>query len=488
MSGLQCLKRLYLECYQRNLADPLSKAQKSILDSGIQIGKLARDLYPGGILITHDYMHSDNALESTRMALSDSTVPAIHEAAFEYDGILIRTDIMVRVDGDTFDLIEVKSGTRAKEEHLSDVSIQVYVIRGCGITVRRAYIGLLDKNYIYQGGNYDLQQLFCLRDITQDVERLQVDIPSSVDTMKFALCELEPPDIKARKQCSQPYPCPFYTHCHNGEPDHHISQLPRAKQELLQSLEEAGIDDIRHIPPDFPFLNATQQRVRDCVVNNRVYIEPHISIALRQLSYPIHFLDFETFNPALPLYTGTHPYQMIPFQWSNHIMTRDGQLKHDEFLYDEFDDPREPFARSLIRTLGNSGSILVYSSFEATLIRELAVTLPHLSEELMALLDGRIVDLLQLIRNHCYHPDFHGSFSLKSVLPALVPHLGYSDLEISDGGQASVAYAEMISPNTTPERRNSLRENLLAYCERDTEAEVRLFETLRNHKSSRIRG
>ena len=159
---------------------------------------------------------------------------------------------------------------------------------------------------------------------------------------------------------------------------------------------------------------------------------------------------------------------------------RDGNLRHEEFLHDGFDDPRESFAKSLLEALGTSGSIVVYSSFEETRIRELASALPALASSLLDLLNGRIVDLLPLVRRHCYHPEFHGSFSLKAVLPALVPDFGYGDLEINDGGLASAAYAEMIRPETTPEHRSSLRQSLLAYCERDTEAMVQLFRVFKH--------
>ena len=396
-----------------------------------------------------------------------------------YDDIRIRADILARAGDDLFDLIEVKSTTSVKGEHLPDLGVQLYVLGGCGIPVRRACLAHLNKEYVYQGGDYDLGQLFSVEDITDEVKPLLVDIPSILDEMRLHLSNTEPPDIKARKQCSHPYTCPFYGHCHADEPEHSITQLPRASQKLLDLLEEEDIEDIRDIPADFPGLNATQQRVRDCVVNSHVHMNPELARALAQLEYPIHFLDFETFNPALPIYVGTRPYQVIPFQWSNHILGRDGQLMHQEFLNEGFCDPREPFARGLLETLGTTGTIVTYSNFEATRIRELAQALPELSSDLLALLDGRIVDLLQLVRRHCYHPEFHGSFSLKSVLPALVPSLDYSDLEICEGDQASTAYAEMILPETSADRRGSLRKALLAYCKRDTEAMVRLFETLR---------
>jgi len=279
------------------------------------------------------------------------------------------------------------------------------------------------------------------------------------------------------RQCSNPYDCAFRGYCYASLPEHYILQLPRVSKEVLTTLTAAGIEDIRDIPIDFSGLNATQQRVRDCVVNNRIYLDTDIVGELNQLEYPIHFLDFETFNPALPLYIGTSPYKMLPFQWSNHILNEDGSIRHEEFLHDGFDDPRVEFARTLLQSLGDKGSIVVYSSFEAARIKELMQVLPHLSDELHELI-ARIVDLLKLVRTHYYHPEFHGSFSIKSVLPALVPDLGYGDLEINDGGLASTAYAEIVNPDTKQERRDHLRKCLLDYCERDTEAEVRLYQTL----------
>lgn len=479
MAGLQCQKRLYLECFHPELAEPFDVGRQAILDTGTRVGELARDRYPGGVLITEDHLHHDKAISSTEKALADPSIQAIYEAAFVYDDVRIRADILSRSGDDMFDLIEVKSGTSVKEEHLPDVAVQLYVLLGCGISVGRVCLGHLNKEYVYQGGNYDLGQLFLIEDVTDKAQQLQPDIPLILEEMRLPLWGSEPPDIKPRRQCSKPYLCAFYGHCHINEPEHHISQLPRATEKLLSALDMAGIEDIRDIQAGFPGLNATQQRVLECVASNRVYLSPDLPEALGRLEYPVHFLDFETFNPALPLYAGTSPYQVFPFQWSNHTITGDGKLRHEEFLYDGFDDPREPFAKSLLEALGSSGSIVVYSSFEANHIRKLAETLPRLSGDLLALLEGRIVDLLELVRKYCYHPEFHGSFSIKSVLPALVPDLDYSDLEVSDGMQASAAYAEMVQRETPADRRSQLRDNLLAYCKRDTEAEVRLFETLR---------
>jgi len=478
LAGLQCHKRLYFECFQRELAGPPDPAQQGVFDVGAQVGQLARSIYPGGVLIEYDYFHHNDAVASTSALLVDPAIPAIYEAGFQYDNVRTRVDVLTRASNRAFDLVEVKSTTKVSPYHLPDAGIQLYVLKGCKVETRQVYIAHLNKDYIYPGGDYDLSQLFRVEDITGDVLKYQSEITPALEAMRLTLGSLAPPEIKAGGQCSKPYPCLFYGHCHANEREHHVSQLPRVSEKLLKSLEDAGIDDIRDIPEGFDGLNALQQRVRDCVVNDQVHLNAHLRQKLQQLEYPIHFLDFETFNPALPLYVGTRPYQVVPFQWSVHTLGSDGNLRHDEYLHDGFGDPREPLAKNLVRTLGTVGSIVSYSAFEEKRIRELADALPGLASDLLALLHERIVDLLPLVRANCYHPEFHGSFSLKSVLPALVPDLGYADLDISDGAQASMAYAEIANPATASDRRGSLIGALLPYCKRDTEAMVRLFQTL----------
>ena len=477
MAGMQCHKRLYFECYHRELADEVSESQQAIFDTGTSVGELATNLCSGGILVTENHLHHEEAIETTRKLLDDPSVPAIFEAAFLYDDIRVRADLLPRVDVSAFDLIEVKSTTSTKEEHVFDVAVQLYVLEGCGVKVRRSCLCHIDNEYVYQGGEYELEKLFAIDDITEEARQFQPLVLQELQDMRRSLWELEPPEETTGRQCTSPYICPFYGHCHADEPEHHVSQLPRASQKLLRSLDDAGIEDIRDIPTGFGGLNATQQRVRDCVVNDRFHLDPELPATLQQLNYPVHFLDFETFNPALPLYVGTRPFQVIPFQWSNHILEEDGTLRHEEYLHDGPDDPRESFTERLLETLGAKGSILVYSSFEASRIRELSELLPHLASNLLALND-RMVDLLKLIRGYCYHPEFHGSFSIKAVLPALVPDLSYKDLAINDGSLASVAFAEMINPEIAVERRDFIRKSLLEYCELDTLAEVRLVEVL----------
>ena len=477
MAGIQCEKRLFMECYHRDLADPVDANQQAVFDSGTDVGVLARQLCPDGILIDVDFMHFPQALSFTKAALGKKIQVPLFEAAFQFDDVRTRVDILKPTGKNNFSLTEVKSSSSLKEEYVLDAAIQYYILIGAGINVTMVCLAHLNKEYVYPGGEYDLTRLFATDDITSEVEALQPEIENSLKSMRACLAESNIPLIKAGKQCTKPYRCSFYGYCHQNEPANHISQLPRITEKLLQRLEEMGVNDILEIPADFSELNEIQQRVRDCVVNDTLYLDKEIKNELNKLVYPVHFLDFETFNPALPIYLGTRPYEVIPFQWSDHILDKDGTLHHEEFLHDGAGDPRPAFAESLIKTLGKTGSIVVYSGYEAGRIKALAEALPHFSDKLLAIIP-RVFDLLPRVRNYCYHPEFHGSFSIKSVLPALVTGMSYKDLEINEGGLASLAYLEIISPKTTLDECNELRTNLLKYCERDTEAMVRLVEML----------
>jgi hypothetical protein len=471
-----------LECFDRDLADAVDQQTQAVFDAGTEVGIVARGLYPGGRLVSENHFHHEEAMASTNRLLVDPAIPAIFEAAFQYNDVKIRADVLARTGDGGFDLIEFKSTTKLKDEQIPDISIQAYVLYGSGIDLRHACMGHLNNAYVYKGGDYDLRRLFKIEDVTDQVREMQSQIPSLLDEMRRPLHSAEPPDIEPGSQCSAPYVCPFFGHCNEELAEHSVQRLPRVSKKLLQSLASAGIDDIRRIPPDFPGLSPVQRRICDCVIDDRVYLSSTIRKHLEQWKFPIHFLDFETFNPALPLFVGTRPYQMIPFQWSDHVLEHAGTLRHEQFLHDGSDDPRIPFVESLLKTLGTKGSIVVYTSFEATRIRELAEAFPRFRPGLLLLVDSRVVDLHQLIKQHCYHPKFHGSFSIKNVLPALVPDLGYEDLEINDGGMASLAYTEMRRPETDTERRRALKDDLLRYCARDTEAEVRLFETLKGRR------
>jgi len=476
MAGMQCHKRLWLELFRPELAAEVDAATQYRFDQGTLVGELARGYAPGGTLVAESREELAAALRRTQALLADRTVPAIYEATVSHDGALIRADILRRVRGGAYELLEVKSSTRTKPEHLWDVAVQAHVLRGAGVALRRVGLLHIDTGYVYPGGAHDPQGLFALADLTAEVERALPEVPGLLAAMREALQGSAPPPIAPGDQCHAPYECPFTARCIPLAPPHSVAEFYGGRAGLRQRLAADGITMIAEVPEDYR-LSAVQQRQREAVVTGRAYEDAGLRSGLAGLGRPLYFLDFETFNPAVPLYPGTRPYQHVPFQWSLHRLGADGALTHAEYLHDGPDDPRPPLTEALIRALGDEGPICVYSSFEKSRLGELQATLPQHAGALGRIVE-RLVDLLPLVRNHTYHPGFHGSFSLKDVLPALVPGMGYEGLEITDGSSASLAYWNLATGTVTDAERSQVRQDLLDYCGRDTEGLVCLYRRL----------
>ena len=477
MSGCQCQLKLWYDCYDRRLATPPGASQQAIFDTGTAVGELARDRYPCGHLVTFDHFHADEALAQTAELLDDLSVPSIYEAAFIYRDVLVRVDVLERTDTG-WNLLEVKSGTKFKSGvHDIDVAVQLWVLRGAGLVVNNAGLLTLNRGYTYDGVSLDLARLFQLHDCTDIAESLQPEVEQNINEYMSMLEAGSAPSILPGEQCSIPYDCAYYAHCTRNFvfPDHPVSDLPRIGQKALGELEADGIAELTDIPDDYP-LTPLQERVREAVSNHSEYISEELGDVLRAARYPVYHLDFETFMPAIPQYAGTHPYDAIPFQYSLHIEYDEGRIEHIEFLHDQDTDPREPLATSLIAALGDDGSICVYSGYEKQVIGLLSDKFPQYADNLHAI-QSRLWDLLPVVREYYYHPDFHGSFSIKKVLPVLVPGLGYDKLEIQDGMAAGVAYLNSLALPDSEERQKTFTD-LRAYCGMDTEAMVRLREAL----------
>ena len=473
LSGLQCAKRLYLEVNRRDRAPVGTFGSR--FDGGDAVVPLARARHPGGVLVDVEYGRHEEAVALTARLLADPRVPAVFEAAFLFDGVRIRTDLLLRNHDGTWDLQEVRPSTSVKETHLPDLAVQVYVLSGCGVRVRRAGVLLLDRRYVRGEGGVDVSALFCLKDLTAGLEPHLAAVAENVAAFRDGLGAAEVPAVTAGGQCWHPRECPFTAECVTPPGPFDVGQLPGSSK-VVAALRERGIHDLRDVPPDTR-LSPAQRRVVDCAVTGRAYVGPGLRAALHAVAFPLFFLDFETWSPAVPRYPGTGVYKPLPTQWSLHTLQRDGTLTHAEFLHDADTSPRLAFADSLVRALGEAGSIVVYSKYERTQIHSLAERAPDHRARLLALVP-RLVDLLPIVTEHYYHPQLRGSFSIKRVLPALVPDLGYGDLAIHDGGTAAEMYGRMVDAATPADERAAIREGLLRYCERDTLAMVRVREAL----------
>ena len=319
----------------------------------------------------------------------------------------------------------------------------------------------INTPYVYPGGELDLEQLFALQDVTAGVAIRQSNVPGRLAEMKEMLVASSPPGIEPDGHCHTPYDCPFWDHCTEGKPARWVYHLPGGGR-VFQQLVQKGIQTIDEIPPSFR-LSILQRRVKD----NVEWVGPRLKAALQTARYPVHHLDFETFMPAIPKYPLTRPYQMIPTQWSNHIETEDGGISHDEYLCMEARDPREEITRTLLESVGQEGTICVYSEYERHILECLCEAVPSLKQELRLVI-ARLWDLHPVIRDNYYHPEFQGSFSIKSILPALVPSLSYDDLHIQEGSLAAQQYHCMVFEETDWVEKARIREALLRYCERDS--------------------
>lgn len=476
LSGLQCLKRLYLEIHHPALATPPDASTQAILDMGTEIGMLARQSFHGGVLVKAGFRQREAAVAETAALVQDPGVPSIFEGAFEHDGVLVRVDILERVrNGErapsSWRLSEVKSSTRVKDVHLDDLSIQSHVVQGAGLMLDSTCLMHVNTEYVYQGGEVDLQSLFSIEDVSEAVTGRRALVPERLAAMKTMLSDQQAPVIEPDQHCHTPYECPFWDHCTQDKPSRWIYYLP-GKKEIVNQLVQQGITTIDDIP-DGTRLSDVQRRVKA----NVEWISPELGQCLRSVSFPVHHLDVETVMLALPRFPSTRPYQPIPVQWSNHIELESGEVSHQEFLHSEASDPRKRWAEALIESLGEKGSIVVYSAYEEAMLRQLAEIFPEYKSVFKSILK-RIWDLLPVIRSHYYHPGFNGSYSIKSVLPAVVPSLGYDDLAIQTGGQAAAEYYRMVFVETDWVEQAALRKSLLRYCARDTLAMVELRRVL----------
>ena len=477
LSGLQCHKRLYLEVHAPGLATKPDAATQAILDMGTDLGELARQRFPGGRLVTAGYRQSQEALAQTADLLQDPKVTAIFEGAFQFNQVLIRVDVLERVGVNdagqpTWRLVEVKSSTKVKTTHVDDLTIQSYVLEGLGHVLVDICLMHVNTQYVFDGRHLDLDQLFGVRSLAETVRPRLPEVEGRLGAMQAMLEAMSAPAITPDEHCQSPYECPFWAHCTQEKPARWIYHLPGSSKTVIQ-LRELGVETIDDIP-DQVALTPVQRRVKA----NVEWIGEGLRAALEQVVYPVHHLDFETFMPAVPKFVDTRPYQVIPTQWSNHIEQPDGSLAHADFLCRDERDPREELAVTLLESLGQTGSICVYSSYERSVLERLAEDFPSLRKDLKRVV-ARLWDLQVIIRDHYYHPAFGGSYSIKTVLPAVVPSLSYADLVIRDGGVAACEYSRMIFTVTDWIEKAQIQEALLRYCERDTLAMVELRRALR---------
>ena len=474
--GLQCPKSLWLYKFRRDLENRYIDNTK--FEIGNEVGRLAQEYFKGGVLIEFDSSNFNMMAKKTK-ELIDGGESIIYEATFIANGIFAMADILVK-NGDEYEIYEVKSSASVKDYHIDDISVQWYCISSV-LPLKKACIMHIDNSY-ERIGEIDLSKLFHIEDITDIVIAKQDEVKDKLANLNNML-KLNEPDIKIGTQCYDPFECSFSEHCFKDVPEISILNLYRFNRSKAYDMYHSGIVTYEDVLKSG--MNLTQtQRLQVSAKDNSPYIDKSIiDEFISKVKYPINFLDFETFQDAIPRFDHQRPYAQVAFQYSLHILHEDGRLEHFEFLGDGINDPRQALAKDMLKKITKQGSIMAYNmSFEISRIKELAGLLPDIKDELLAL-NERFIDLLVPFRSLGYYDkNFHGSFSIKSVLPALFPNnkeLSYKELDIQNGGDASSEYANLIYQTDRLEIER-VRDNLLKYCHLDTLAMVEIFKKLQD--------
>ena len=475
LSFLQCSKRLYLEVHHRNLIK-YSSHSEAAFRIGDEVGETARKvLMPGGILIEYD-RGLRKAVETTNNFLNDLFDITLYEATLQTHNIQIRADLLNKIKNDIH-VVEVKSSTGIKEIYLVDSAIQYSVMAGAGFTPAKISLAHINNKFVYLGdSNYN--DLFKVVDLTSEVSERAEQVPEWIEAANKTIAG-DLPRIEVGEHCTKPYSCPFIKHCWKDIPviEYPITKFPGLKRSKVTELIKLGYEDIRDIPDGLLGDDTLQARLNACHTGKRL-IPDELRNKLAQLEFPRYYLDFETIGFAVPKWSGTRPYEQLPFQWSCHIEAKSMAVSHTGFLDTSGNPPMQSFSEALVNALGDSGPVIVYSTFEKTVLRNLQERYPEYRESIQSIID-RLFDLFQPIKTHYFHRDLQGSYSIKNVLPTVVPDLKYSDLlDVQDGMMAQQAYLEIINVKTTKERKISLTNSLSKYCEMDTLAMVKLIQNL----------
>lgn len=469
MSGQQCLRLLWFS--SRNQLPELSLYDQHKFAQGREFEKYVKKLFPDGIDLGN-LDHGENVKETQNLICQSKT---IFEASMVYKDLFFKGDIL-EASADGWNLYEIKASTKVKDEYIPDLAFQKYICEKNGIKIKNCFIEYINKDYIKQG-NIIPNELVLQEDITEDVNKVD-DIEENSEKYIKIIKQEKPPEVSISKKCNKPYECPLKNECWGSLPEYHVLQLTNWRK--YWEFFEDGILDIKDIPNDEVFSSNKDRVIKDAVDGNRKIInKDKIRNFLKELQYPLYYFDFETFDTAIPIFDQSRPYQKIPFQYSLHIQDENNKVKHYDFLARRGKDPRPELLVRLEKEIGETGSVIVFNkTFEISVLKKLAEDFPKY-ESFIKNTINRIIDLAEPFKNFDYYnPIQKGRYSLKAVLPAITGK-DYSDLEISDGIDASMRF---FYSHIKPELNNleKIRENLLNYCGLDTEGMIWIIEELKN--------
>ena len=478
-TGITCGKKLWLSCYKPEEAEDVSN--DAVLDNGTMVGELARGLFGNYELVEFD-TNFKNMINKTNELLAKKP-NIICEASFTYDGNFCSVDIL-KIDKDGVEIYEVKSSTKISNIYIDDITYQTWVLKKLGLNVKKSFIVYVNNRYV-KHGELNIHEYFKIEDVTDEIDIDSVE--ENVKVLKNIINKKDEPKIDLSISCHSPYPCPFFKYCTKTLPTPNVFDIGwkldfKKKLEMYYHnhvsyedvLEKETITNQKALDQIKSYLNNSGPKIN----------KDNIKEFLSKITYPLYFLDFESYQASIPTIDGTRPYQQICFQYSLHYyLEEDGELFHKEYLSDDYDgNPMYGLCKRLCEDIPKNVCVIVYNDrFEKPRLKEMAELFPEFRDHLLNIRDN-VIDLWKPFDNQDYYvKEMGGSSSIKVVLPSLFPNdpeCDYSNLDqVHKGDQASAAYLSL--PTLEKDEQDRLRNNMLIYCGRDTFATVKLYEKLR---------
>ncbi len=487
----QCPKMLWIDIHkpEEKVEDP---SLAKIFAEGHAVGELAQSYFGDFVDVTAQSEEGGldyNAMIARTKECLEEGVENICEAAFIFNGNYCAVDILHKVEGG-YEIYEVKSGKAVKDVNLMDVAYQKYVLEHCGITVVNTYILHVNGDYVRQSGDINLREFLILRNVNEEILPFYSEVEHKLTEASVYLAQENEPEMRLGNPCKKPYPCAYFSYCSRCVPNPSVFDLYDIRFTTACEHYYNGTVTYEDIVNNGIRLSDKQRRQVDYYLHDRgIYVgREGVRAFLNTLSFPLYFLDFETFKAKIPKYARQKVNQQVPFQYSLHIMTGFGEedLAHKEFLAQEGTDPRRAIAQSLVENIPDDVCVLAYhKSFECNRLKELAEDVSEFREHLLKIREN-IKDLEDVFSGgFVYNKEMGGSFSIKSVLPALFPNddmLNYHNLVLVHNGSEAMDAFEKL-PTLSAEERAQVREGLLRYCELDTYAMVVLYQWLVEHSN-----
>ena len=484
LRGVQCPKALWLYRHRRLLISKASPRQEIYSEQGREVVHLARKRFPGGVLIAEDDGNIPEALKATQAAIQ-SGAHVLFEPAALFNGVLIHANVLIRTDDGKWDLIEAKASMGGDKSFLYDVAVQRHVLQCAGFPIRHAYLLNIASSYVRRG-DIDAHRFFTLKDVTEatgDDFMLRQGIKRQIRDMQDIVASEGIPEAEVGERCNYPYQCGFKSSCWKAVPagsTHDLNRFPILERSLLKN---RGITLMRDIPDDFDLTPPQRIQVQVAKTGEPYIDREAIDESLQDLKYPLYFLDFETISLPIPPYDGLRPFEFTAFQASIRIQEQDGwPTAHFEYLGDGKSDPRPGLVSFLRKHVGLEGSVVVDNKiFKRNYLQSLAVEFAAKYNFLHSVAE-RLWDIGEPFRGMLYvHPAFGGSWSLKTVVPALVPEMTYKNFALQDGPQAQLAYLMLMKDaGLSDHERQKIMDDLRQHCGQDTLGMVALLKHLRS--------